>query len=310
MNTTQKNQSTALPASAPTLDTAPLLSIEPNAFANNFGQQPFLIEHRLTSHPLFQLDRLLELASALPPECIEYNAGSIPMSIAHEQTPMNGLSAEETIRRISECKSWLVMKYVERDREYQDLLYRCLEEVKEHSEALVPGMCNGQAFIFITSPGSVTPYHIDPEHNFLLQVRGGKTVHQYDGRERTLLSEEHLENFYADRGRNIEFKPEFDEKSWVYDLQPGQGLHFPVTYPHWVQNQDEVSISFSITFRTPDLDRRRSLYQLNGKLRNWGISPSPVGSRPLRDSLLFNGYRVIRKLTAPFRAQQAPSKSY
>ncbi len=42
----------------------------------------------------------------------------------------------------------------------------------------------------------------------------------------------------------------FEAKSWTFDLQPGSGLHFPVTYPHWVKNADEVSISFSIAFRT------------------------------------------------------------
>lgn len=277
-------------------ESEPLLSIEPTEFAQKFSQEPFRIRHRLNDHPLFQLERLLKLSQALPSCCIEYNAGQIPMSIEHAQTPMNGLSAEETIRRISECKSWLVLKYVERDPEYAALLQQCLDEVKAYSEAIAPGMCSGQAFIFITSPGSVTPYHIDPEHNFLLQVRGGKRVHLYDGRVKSLLTEENLEQFYSDRGRNIPFRPEFDQHSWVNELQPGDGLHFPVTFPHWVQNLDEVSISFSITFRTPDLDRRRAMYQIHDRLRRWGVSPNQVGTHPLRESVLFNGFRVLRKL--------------
>ena len=274
----------------------PLLSVPPAVFARKFTQEPFRIGHRLNDHRLFQMDRLLKLAQSLPSCCIEYNAGQIPMSIEHEQTPMNGLSAEETIRRIAECKSWLVLKYVERDPEYAALLQQCLDEVQVHSEAIAPGMCSGQAFIFITSPGSVTPLHIDPEHNFLLQVRGGKRVHLFDGRVKTVVTEQNLEHFYSDRGRNIPFQPEFDQHSWVNELHPGEGLHFPVTYPHWVQNLDEVSISFSITFRTPDLDRRRAMYQIHDRLRRWGMSPSPVGSHPLRERVLFNGFRALRKL--------------
>lgn len=277
-------------------ESEPLLTIEPSEFAQKFTQEPFRIQHRLNEHPLFQLERLLKLSQSLPACCIEYNAGQIPMSIEHAQTPMNGLSAGETIRRISECKSWLVLKYVERDPEYAALLGQCLSEVKAYSEAIAPGMCSGQAFIFITSPGSVTPYHIDPEHNFLLQVRGGKRVHLYDGRVKSLLTEENLEQFYSDRGRNIPFQPDFDQHSWVNELQPGDGLHFPVTYPHWVQNLNEVSISFSITFRTPDLDRRRAMYQIHDRLRHWGVSPNQVGTHPLRDSVLFNAFRVLRKL--------------
>lgn len=286
------------PASARPANT--LLDIDSNLFAEKFSREPFLIGHRLCDHPLFQVERLLDLAKRLPPGNIEYNAGTIPMSIEHEQTPMNGLSAEETIRRIAECKSWMVLKYVEQDGEYGRLLQDCLDEVRPHSEPIVPGMCGAQAFIFLTSPGSVTPYHIDPEHNFLLQVRGSKIVHQYDGRVRSVLSEEHLENFYSDRGRNIPHQPEYEAHSWTFDLQPGCGLHFPVTYPHWVQNGNEVSISFSITFRTPDLDRRRSLYQMNAALRQRGWNPRPIGASPLRDNLLFNSHRVWRRVSGLF----------
>ncbi|MEZ6067237.1 MAG: cupin-like domain-containing protein [Planctomycetaceae bacterium] len=274
----------------------PLLAIEPNEFASHFSREPFLIRHSLNDHPLFKVERLLELARRLPDRCIEYNAGEIPMSIEHERTPLNGLSPEETIRRIAECKSWMVLKYVEQDGQYRELLEECLELVRPHSERIAPGMCGAQAFVFLTSPGSVTPYHIDPEHNFLLQIRGGKTIHMYDGRDRQLLTEEHLEKFYCDKGRNIPYQDWYEERAWVFDLQPGDGLHFPVTYPHWVQNQNEVSISFSITFRTPDLDRRRSLYQLNAGLREKGYRPSPVGSRPWRDSLLFNSLRIRRRV--------------
>ncbi len=279
---------------------AHLLDLDPPTFGHCFNRTPFLIGHHLAGHPLFQIERLLELVQRLPATNVEYNAGHIPKSIAHDQTPMNGLSPEETVRRIAECKSWLVMKYVEQDPAYRQLLDECLAEVAVHSEAIAPGMMKGQAFIFITSPQSVTPFHIDPEHNFLLQIRGGKTVHLYDGRDRSLLSEQDLENFYTDRGRNLQHRPEFDQNALTFSLQPGMGLHFPVTYPHWVQNQDEVSISFSITFRTPDLDRRQAVYRANARLRERGWAPPAVGQQPWRDELVYQSARVSRKLGALF----------
>ena len=273
------------------------LSIDAAEFAAKFSREPFLIGHALAEHPLFQLDRLVKLCGDLPAENVEYNAGEVPVHLPdHGLTPANGLSPEETVRRIAECRSWLVMKYVEADPEYAALLEECLAEVREHSEAVAPGMTRPQAFIFVTSPGSVTPYHIDPEHNFLLQVRGPKHVRMFDGRDRSILSEENLEHFYSDRGRNLPFDDAWEEGCWKYTLQPGQGLHFPVTYPHYVQNGDEVSVSFSITFRTPDLDRRRGLYQINDAIRRRGKTPPPVGSRPVRDALRWNLRRVGRKL--------------
>ncbi|QDU37982.1 hypothetical protein Mal4_23010 [Maioricimonas rarisocia] len=273
-----------------------LLAFNANDFQDCFSRRPFLIEHRLCNHPLFEVERILELARALPVSCIEYNAGKLPTSIDARLTPRNGLSVDETIRRIEECESWMVLKYVEQDPAYRDLLEACLKEIRPHSEQIAPGMTHAQAFVFLTSPGSVTPYHIDPEHNFLLQVRGSKTVRQWDGADRSILSEAELEAFYTNRGRNLEYREEIAEHAWTFDLQPGQGLHFPVTNPHWVQNGPEVSVSFSITFRTPDLDRRAGVHRVNAGLRRLGITPAPVGDHPGRDWYKYQAYRLCRRL--------------
>ncbi|WP_417850914.1 JmjC domain-containing protein [Thalassoglobus sp.] len=275
-----------------------LLSLNPVDFESKFSREPFLIDHALCDHPLFQLDRLIDLTKTLPEECIEYNAGNLPVSIDPSLTPRNGLSPVETIRRIEECESWMVIKYAEKDPAYRELLDVCLEQLRPYTDPIAPGMTQPQAFVFITSPGSVTPYHIDPEHNFLLQIQGSKEVRMLDGREKSIVGEEDLEQFYSDRGRNLKLRTEHQESGWTFDLQSGKGLHFPVTFPHWVKNGESVSISFSITFRTPDLDRRRALYQTNAALRDKGYSPWPVGKSQLRDQLYYNGFRAWRRLTS------------
>ncbi|MCA9025524.1 MAG: cupin-like domain-containing protein [Planctomycetaceae bacterium] len=292
------------PSCPPVAGQRRLLDIDPGLFAEKFGREPFLIEHQLCDHPLFNVDRLLQLAQTLPEKHIEYNAGNLPVVVEPGKTPANGLSAAETIRRIRECKSWLVLKYVEQDPEYADLLERCLAEVAVHSEPIYPGMCSPQSFIFLTSPGSVTPYHIDPEHNFLLQIRGAKKIRMFDGRDRSILSEQDLEQLYSDsddQERNLQLEDANREKGWTFDLQSGYGLHFPVTYPHWVENGDEVSISYSITFRTPDLYRRQVLYALNDRRRRNGESPRPVGEAPLREFYDFQSYRIRNRLSSMFK---------
>lgn len=272
-----------------------LLELDPSVFETHFNRQPFFIGHHLCDHSLFQFDRLLELAKSLPEDLIEYNAGNLPVNQDQHLTPRNGLSVEETIRRIESCKSWMVLKHVENDPAYRQLLHDCLSEVKPYSELVVPGMCDAYAYIFMTSPNSVTPYHMDPEHNFLLQIRGSKTVHLFDGRDRSIVSERDLETFYGAVTRNMELTDENRKKSMVFDLQSGQGLHFPVTYPHWVQNGNAVSISFSITFRTPDLERRKTVYSMNHQKRLRGGEPTPYGVSPWKDSLKFNSFRLWRK---------------
>lgn len=281
-----------------------LLGIDPIEFAENFDRRPFCISHRLSDHPLFDMERLLQLAQTLPESHIEYNAGTLPVNQDQKLTPRNGLSVAETVRRIRECKSWMVLKWVETDPAYRELLEQCLSEVREHSEPLRPGMRSPQAFIFLTSPGSVTPYHIDPEHNFLLQVRGSKTVRLFDGLDPTILTHEELERFYGAKQRNMTLRDENRDRCWTYDLQPGYGLHFPVTFPHWVQNGNDVSISFSITFRTPDLDCRRAVYSVNHQLRRWGLQPTPYGCRPSLDQWKYQTMRALGKLNSLVRPER------
>lgn len=277
-----------------------LLEINQAEFRENFNRQPFYIRHQLAGHRLFELSRLIELSKCLPAEFVEYNAGAIPVNQDPGLTPKNGLSVEETIRRIEECRSWLVLKYVETDPEYKTLLDDCLDEIQAYSEPLAPGMRKREGFIFITSPGSVTPYHIDPEYNFLLQIRGNKTMSVWNPADRTVLSEQELEQYLSGGHRNLTYKDEYQAKASACHLAPGLGLHVPVTAPHWVQNGDAVSVSFSITFRNPASDRRNLIYTTNAYLRKRGLCPRPFNESRWRDDFKFNSYRAVRKIKGLF----------
>jgi hypothetical protein len=274
-----------------------LLKIEQSDFKNKFPHEPFVIRHNLVGHPLLELPRLIGLASKIPPGSVEYNAGNIPVNLDPSKTPQTGLSIEETIQRIEECRSWMVLKNVEQDSEYSQLLEDCLANVDVHSRSVLGEMSLKEGFIFITSPNSVTPYHVDPEHNFLLQVRGDKTVHIWDPWDRTVVSEEELEKFHEGNAhRNKEFHDRYKATEKAFLLHPGEGLHFPVTAPHWVQNEDNVSISFSITFRSEYSERNRRLFKANAALRRKGLKPTPVGKSAFRDSSKDTFFRAVWKI--------------
>jgi len=282
---------------SPDLVHNPLDAIDAETFRTHFNRKPFKIGHQLADHELFSLARLVELAQRLPIGRMEYNAGNLPVSQDPRSTPSNGLSTEETIRRIEECQSWMVLKNVEVDPDYRELLDACLDAIRPYSEPLAPGMYQREGFIFISSPGSVTPFHIDPENNFLLQIRGTKEVTLFDAGDRTVLPESDIEAFFTGAHRNLVYKDEYNGRGEKFDLLPGEGLHFPVIAPHWVQNGPAVSISFSITFRTADSESRAALYRLNSRLRQLGLRPSPVGRSPFRDALkvgILNAGRKIR----------------
>jgi hypothetical protein len=195
----------------------------------------------------------------------------------------------------------MVLKNVERDPDFAALLDACLKEVAATGHPAAQDMGHREAFVFLSSPGSITPFHIDPEQNFLLQIRGQKFITVFDADDRTLVPENELERFYNGGHRNLAFRDEWQSRGTTYELWPGDGVHVPVTAPHWVRNGSEVSISFSITFQNAASESRAILYRVNGQLRERGWNPPSVGCSPWRDRLKVFGYRVVRRLRRTLR---------
>lgn len=284
----------ALPVSQPQRERS-LLDIDSDVFQTSFDRRPFTIQHSLVNHPLFTLPSLIELSRRLPESNIRYNRGDIPADQQIYTAPKTDLSIEETIRQIEQCRSWMVIRFVEQDPVYCDLLDQCLDEIQPLSDCITPGMFKREGFVFITSPGSITPFHADPEHNFLLQIRGKKTASLFDVSDRTIVSEESLESYLSGEPFKGEFKDEYQQKAFEFDLSPGDGLHFPQNWPHWVKNGDEVSISFSITFRSAKSERTSIIYNVNHTLRRRGFNPTPYGKSPLKDAAKFHAFRAARR---------------
>ncbi|HEX4383731.1 MAG TPA: hypothetical protein VH083_12300 [Myxococcales bacterium] len=274
-----------------------MIEVDKEVCSAYFDRKPFHVAHGLGSHKLFALPRLMELARSLPEAFVEYNGGNLPVGVTAAQTPRNGLSPEETVRRIAENGSWMVLKRVEQSPEYGELLDACLDDVAAQAGRTLPRMLKREGFIFLSSPNAVTPFHLDPEHNFLLQVRGTKTVNMWDRDDRFVLPDKELETFYsAFVHRNLPWRDVFQTTAWQVGLKPGQGLHFPVAVPHWVKNGPEVSISFSITFRSQSSESRELIYRANARLRKLGLSPKPPGQSLLLDQTKRTAFAALAEL--------------
>jgi hypothetical protein len=272
-----------------------LLDLDPDRFRACFRHWPFLLPHRLVGHPLFALPRLIELARGLPESFVEYYAGDLPKSLEWHTTPRNGLSVEETIRRIEQHCSWMVLKRVEQDPDYDRLLQAGLDEIAALSEPLDPGMHERAGAIFISSPGAVTPYHMDVEYNFLVQLRGFKQFHVFPGHDRALVSEVEVEEHLARGGpnRNLDFDERKADLGLPFRLEAGLALYVPSLHPHWVKNGPHVSISFSLGFETHRSDRKTAIHVVNHRLRRFGLRPAPPGDSELRDRLKHLAYRTM-----------------
>lgn len=273
------------------------ISIDPGVFTTDFPEKHFQFNHDLAHHPLFKIERLLTLAGKLHPSCVEYNSGGADISQDPMTTPYTDLSPEETIKNIETCESWLVLKYVELDPDYRELLFNTIHQIVPMEQLKKFGAHQLEAYIFISSPCAVTPFHFDDEHNFLLQIRGSKQFHSWTKTGGGKATPEDLERYYLGGHRNLPIREHAEIADEIYQLQPGDGLHVPVHSPHWVLNGDQVSISFSVTFRSIDLSREALVHQLNGKLRSFGMNPKPYGENKVIDNTKYRFTHLIKKIS-------------
>lgn len=267
-------------------------------FAAAYPDRAARLTHELVGHPLLTIEALARLAERMPSASVEYNLGKLPLGVRAEETPSNGLSLGETIRTIETNGSWAVLKNVERDPAYGALLEAALAELAPIVARSTGPMLHREAFLFLSSPGSVTPFHMDPEHNILLQIRGEKVMTVFPAGDPELVPAVQSEAFHAGGHRNLSWQEHFHSRGMAVRLLPGEAIHVPVKAPHFVENGPAVSISLSVTWRSERSVAESELHGLNALLRRRGLPVGRIGPRPERQRARRIAYRLMRKLGA------------
>ena len=176
------------------------------------------VRHDLIGHHLLQPDQLVELGRRLDVQGLvsthsdKATAGT-PFNDAPSMYP-NRKSAEETLSRIRDAGAWMSLLNVQTDAVYRALVDEVLDELCPQIERRDPGMCYRGGWIFVTSPNAVTPFHIDKEHNFILQIRGTKTLYVWDHRDTEVVSEQARDRFHHCHSRDlIVWRDEFRKRA-------------------------------------------------------------------------------------------------
>lgn len=234
------------------------------------------LTHRLEGHPLLEIEALAQLAERINPRDLEHNAAvDLPLGISNDETPSNGLSVHETIAAIDRCGSWVLLKQVQQDPAYRDLLHDVLAELRPEIEPVTGEMLKLVAFIFISSPNAVTPLHFDPEYNILFQIRGSKTMTLFPAEDSEIVTQVFREKYYNGGPRNLPWREEFAPRGREIHIKPGEGIYVPILAPHWVKTHGEVSVSLSLTWRSEWSFHQEDAHRFNSRLRKLGLSPAP-----------------------------------
>ncbi|MDK2761295.1 MAG: cupin-like domain-containing protein [Sphingopyxis sp.] len=255
-----------------------------------------LLHHHLPDHPLLSIEALAQLGETLPASEVEYNPGNVPIGVLPENIPSNGLSIGETIRTIDTNGSWAVLKNIENVDAYRTLLMDLLGELKPVVTPRTGAMLTPQGFIFISSPGSITPFHFDPEHNILLQLCGTKVMNVWPAGDERFADRREHERYHGGGHRNLPWQDAYRDDAQQVPLGPGDAVLMPVMAPHFVANGDAPSISLSITWRSEWSYRESEAHAANAALRRMGLNPAMPPRWPSYAWFRSTGWRAARKL--------------
>ena len=270
--------------------TAKAFEVDPDVMWKKFGRESFEVKHNLTGHPLLTLDRLAQLADALPPDQAEHTDSDAPEILPEGGKQDETLSAGDVVRGIETNGKWMVLKRVHTDPSYQELADWILGEVKSEVVESEGGRITSECYILISSGGSSVPSHFDPEYNLLFQIYGTKemTVGSFPDLE---TEEAEAERYYGGGHRNISDTP---ANATTYPMEPGIGVHIPPHAPHMIKNGPSYSISLSTSFYTAERARLVDVYSMNARLRKAHLSPSRPGEHPGRDRMKAGAWRGMR----------------
>ena len=166
------------------------------------------VTHALIDHPLLQIDALVELGKRQQErKLVRTHTAAATAGTSFADAPLlhpNDKGAAATLGDIEKAGAWMSLLNVQADPVYRRLIDDVLDEVKPIVSHRDPGMCYRAGWIFVSSPGAVTPFHMDHEHNFILQIRGAKRLYTWDPFDRVVVSERAQELFHDRHSRGIE----------------------------------------------------------------------------------------------------------
>jgi len=280
-----------------------IIQLDKQTAAGNLHKTPFTVKHKLASHSLFTLPKLVELAKTMPRDKIEFNGGDVEIGQSPETTPKLDMAPQDVINRIEQHNAWMVIKRVEAVPEYHALLKEFVEDLFANAGKADQEYSHLEGYIFISSANATTPFHVDAEENILIQIKGDKTVHIFNNDDRSLVSEEAME-ISPSKYRNQTYDPSFEDHAQVFKLQPGDGVHIPYLLPHWVKVEGEYSVSMAMTWKTPEVERLNKIRLMNGTMRHFGWPQKAPGISPVMDSFKVGLHDAMRMILDPLRKSE------
>lgn len=281
------------------------LDFDDDVFRENYNREAFSFRHNLSKEPLLQFEALFKLCRRLPEEQIQFRRGKVPVDINFDTSlsrNKEGLTLDSVIDDFDRNESYIAIYNPETDPEYKTLIECILSEISQKISGNDLPITWYSTYIFMSTGESVTPYHMDREMNFLLQIQGEKYAKLWNRFDDKVMTSSERDTLLTDRTKERPgYRPALENLSKNFELKPGIGLHHPFIAPHLISTTSARSISLAITYRTELSDIWTDAHNFNYYLRKLGLRPSVVGINKERDRRKATRIRFARKALKPVK---------
>jgi hypothetical protein len=231
-----------------------------------WGNHTVTMRHTLADRELFSDESLSRLIETIDPSSVVINTMADDVSTwAHCDAA--GLAGSSVLDAVRKGRLWVNMMAIDKvDPRFGELL----EQMYRELETSMPDFTTfkRKLGLLISSPGAKVFYHCDVPGQALWQIRGRKRIWIYPATE-PFLSPTAIENVICARGEEeVPYEPWFDDYAEVYELEPGDMLHWGLNGPHRVENLDMLNVSLTTEHWTPGIRRSFARHYGNGVLRN------------------------------------------
>jgi len=278
------------------------LELNDNDYAVKFNKQPFIFKHSLESYKLLSFSTLAETILKLPRPHVYYSSGDVDVTAnldtAHKLYKPE-MTLENAFANIETSGAFVIVREPESAPVFKELFNDLITDVKKFADSIDPGLDGFKLYLFIASPESVTPFHIDRYSTFLFQLQGHKDVNIRTPWEKSLISDIELEQFFSFKeGFAPELKDGYLNTAMVNHIHPGEAVHIPFASPHWIKNSAEVSVSLSIIFNSKRTTNIANALRFNNWYRKKFNNPArPVNDSHLVDTIKASVFKSYQNLT-------------
>ncbi len=260
-----------------------ITGLAPNQHARMLEKKTFSFQHSLGNFPALSIPNIQKLTRRLLEEK-RYDQVYCRALDGSKSDTISPDAVLSTLQSFDTAGAWLRLTRVDEiNQEFREICETFYSELSTLlNQDIKSQVMKTFVTLFISSPGAVTPYHIDHTWNFLLQIGGHKTVHLYDQTDPRVLRQQDTEAWYWNRFSLVKN----DEVPGIaYQLNPGDGVHHPVNAPHWVQNGSDISVSLSFGLCLHASNDDAKVHQINFLLRKLGLKPTPPRKSEWRDNV-------------------------